>query len=172
MSDDQFHSWVNRDLQTHLHREAYLHVMRESGLTDDHARQLYARTVDPSYWVPYPDTADVLRRLRDRGIAVAVVSNIAWDIRPTFRALGVEDLVTEFVLSFEVGAVKPNPEIFEAVLSRLGVAAADALMVGDSEEADGGALAVGCGFALVDPLPVGDRPDGLIRALTAAGVEV
>ena len=26
-------------------------------------------------------------------------------------------------------------------------------MVGDSEEADGGARALGCGFALVDPLP-------------------
>ena len=172
MSDDQYHSWVNRDLQPHLHREAYLHVMRESGLTDDHAEQLYARTVDPSYWVPYPDTAEVLQRLRRAGIAVGVVSNIAWDIRPTFRSLGVEDLVTEFVLSFEVGAVKPTPEIFNTALSRLGVDAADALMVGDSEEADGGALAVGCRFALVDPLPTTERPRGLLEAVAGAGVEV
>lgn len=172
MSDEQFESWINRDLQPHLHREAYLHVMRESGLTDEHARKLYARTVDPAYWVAYPDTADVLQRLRDRGIAVAVVSNIAWDIRAVFRNHGVDHLVTEFVLSFETGAVKPNPEIFQAALTRLGVDAADAVMVGDSEEADGGALAVGCRFALVDPLPVAARPDGLIRALTSAGVEV
>ena len=57
------------------------------------------------------------------------------------------------MLSFEVGAVKPDAAIFEAALTRLGVDAAHAVMVGDSEEADGGARAVGCGFILVDPLP-------------------
>jgi FMN phosphatase YigB (HAD superfamily) len=44
------------------------------------------------------------------------------------------------------------------------------LMVGDSEEADGGARAVGCAFTLVDPLPTDERPDGLIKALSAAGL--
>jgi FMN phosphatase YigB (HAD superfamily) len=76
------------------------------------------------------------------------------------------------VLSFEVGAVKPSPEIFQTALARLGVAAEDALMVGDSEEADGGAVAVGCQFALVDPLPTDQRPNGLIAALESAGVAV
>jgi FMN phosphatase YigB (HAD superfamily) len=38
-------------------------------------------------------------------------------------------------------------------------------MVGDSEEADGAARALGCAFALVDPLPTADRPDGLVEAL-------
>ena len=42
-------------------------------------------------------------------------------------------------------------------------------MVGDSEEADGGAVAVGCRFALVDPLPTEQRPDGLIAALEGGG---
>jgi FMN phosphatase YigB (HAD superfamily) len=52
------------------------------------------------------------------------------------------------------------------------VEAADAVMVGDSEEADGGARAVGCRFELVDPLPVRQRPTGLVAALGAAGVTV
>lgn len=43
-------------------------------------------------------------------------------------------------------------------------------MIGDSEEADGGARAVGCRFALVDPLPTAQRPDGLITALRSAGI--
>ncbi|MDT5103612.1 MAG: hypothetical protein QOI25_1125 [Mycobacterium sp.] len=76
------------------------------------------------------------------------------------------------MLSFEVGAVKPQPEIFHTALSRLGVDAADALMVGDSEEADGAARAVGCAFALVDPLPTDERQDGLRRALTDYGIAV
>jgi HAD superfamily hydrolase (TIGR01509 family) len=78
--------------------------------------------------------------------------------------------VDEFVLSFEVGAAKPDRRIFTTALERLGVAADEALMIGDSEENDGAAREVGCSFALVDPLPIADRPTGLIDALRERGV--
>jgi HAD superfamily hydrolase (TIGR01509 family) len=169
---EAYHAWVNRDLAPHLHREAYLHVLRESGLADHHAETLYDRVIDPSSWTPYPDTADVLKGLHRQGIKTAVVSNIAFDVRPAFLALGVADDVDEFVLSFEVGAVKPDAAIFETALARLGVDAAHAVMVGDSDEADGGARALGCGFSLVDPLPTVERPDGLRTALADHGVAI
>jgi HAD superfamily hydrolase (TIGR01509 family) len=172
MDPQTYQAWVNRDLAPHLHREAYLHVLRESGLADHHAESLYDRVIDPSSWTPYPDTAAVLTGLHRHGVKTAVVSNIAFDVRPAFHAIGVADDVTEFVLSFEVGAVKPQPEIFHTALARIGVDAADALMVGDSEEADGAARDVGCAFALVDPLPTDQRPDGIIEALRAYGVSV
>ena len=81
------------------------------------------------------------------------------------------EFVDEFVLSFEVGAVKPDAAIFETALARLGVEAAHAVMVGDSDEADGGARAIGCGFILVDPLPTAQRHDGLRNALADYGVQ-
>ncbi|MET4430924.1 HAD-IA family hydrolase [Mycolicibacterium sp. 624] len=170
MNDEQYGNWMNRDLAPHLHREAYLHVLRESGVADHQAETLYELLIDPASWTAYPDTATVLAGLHRKGIPIAVVSNIAFDVRPAFAQLGVLDVVDEFVLSFEVGAVKPNSEIFQTALTALGVPAQDALMVGDSEEADGGARALGCRFALVDPLPTDQRPDGLIKALTSAGV--
>jgi HAD superfamily hydrolase (TIGR01509 family) len=169
MTPDAYHAWVNRDLQPHLHREAYLHVLRESGLADHHAETLYGRVIDPSSWTPYPDTADVLKGLHRRGIKTGVVSNIAFDVRPAFDAIGVADFLDEVVLSYEVGAVKPDAAIFQIALDRLGVAPERAVMVGDSDEADGGARAIGCGFALVDPLPTAQRTDGLRRALSGYG---
>jgi HAD superfamily hydrolase (TIGR01509 family) len=172
MTEEAYHAWVNRDLAPHLHREAYLHVLRESGLADHHAESLYGRVIDPSCWTPYPDTAEVLTALSQRGIKTAVVSNIAFDVRPAFQAIGAADDVDEFVLSFEVGAVKPNAAIFGTALERLAVAAEHAVMVGDSEEADGGARAVGCGFILVDPLPTEQRRDGLKTALAEYGVRL
>jgi len=172
MSPQAYRAWMNRDLAPHLHREAYLHVLRASGLADHHAEDLYRRLIDPSSWTPYPDTADVLKALSAKGIRIAVVSNIAFDVRPAFEALGVVDCVDEFVLSFEVGAVKPDPAIFRIALERLHATPADALMVGDSDEADGGARDVGCGFALVDPLPVAQRPNGLLDALIAYGIDL
>ena len=170
MDEQTYRAWVNRDLAPHLHREAYLHVLRESGLADHHAEMLYDRVVNPASWTPYPDTAEVLARLHARGVKTAVVSNIAFDVRPAFEAIGASADVDEFVLSFEVGAVKPQPEIFRTALSRLGANPEDALMVGDSEEADGAARDVGCRFALVDPLPTDERPEGLVEALAAFGV--
>lgn len=170
MTDEQYRAWANRDLAPHLHREAYLHVLRESGLADHHAQELYDRVIDPASWTPYPDTARVFKNLQAQGIRTSVVSNIAFDVRPAFTAIGAAGHVDEFVLSFEVGAIKPDPAIFTTALDRLGVAAQDALMVGDSEEADGGARAVGCQFALVDPLPTAERPDGLIAALQSVGI--
>jgi HAD superfamily hydrolase (TIGR01509 family) len=172
MGPDEYHAWCNRDLAPHLHREAYLHVLRESGIADHHAESLYQRIIDPLSWTPYPDTVEVLAKLTSQGVRTAVVSNIAFDLRPAFAALGADRYITEFVLSFEVGAVKPDPQIFTTALERLGVDAADAVMVGDSDEADGGARAVGCGFILVDPLPTAARPDGLLRGLRDYGIAV
>jgi HAD superfamily hydrolase (TIGR01509 family) len=172
MTPEAYHAWVNRDLAPHLHREAYLHVLRESGLADHHAESLYDRVIDPSSWTAYPDTAEVLKGLHRQGIKTAVVSNIAFDVRPAFVALGVADYVDEFVLSFEVGAVKPDAAIFETALARLGAEASHAVMVGDSDEADGGARALGCGFMLVDPRPTVERPEGLRTALAEYGVRI
>ena len=163
-------AWEHRDLDPALHREAYLHVLRESGLADEDAEAVYARCIDPAEWDVYPDTVPVLAALRDTGIRTAVVSNIAWDIRAVLVPAGAE--ADEYVLSYEVGAAKPDRRIFSAALSRLGVDAAATLMVGDSEENDGAARELGCAFALVDPLPVAQRPTGLIDALGDHGLGV
>lgn len=160
------HAWEYRDLDPALHREAYLHVLQTSGLADEHAEELYRRVTDPVEWAVYPDTVFVLKSLRQNGIRTAIVSNIAWDIRSVLAAAEVD----EFVLSFEVGAAKPDTRIFTTALERLGVRADQALMIGDSEENDGAARELGCSFALVDPLPISRRPTGLIDALSVSGV--
>ncbi|RDI67323.1 HAD family hydrolase [Nocardia pseudobrasiliensis] len=162
------YAWDNRDLDSELHRKAYLEVLRQSGLAAERAERLYARSVDPDGWTPYPDTGKVLEGLATRGIPVAVVSNIAFDFRPAFVARGWDPHVAAFALSYEIGAVKPDPRIFEWALERVG--ARNALMVGDSAEADGAATAIGCEFALVDPLPTFERRTGLLDALAPYGL--
>lgn len=165
------HAWTNRDLDPRLHRQAYLEVLRKSGVTHEgQAAALYERVIDPACWTPYPDAADVLGGLQARGVKVAVLSNIAFDVRRAFAAREMAHLVDEFVLSFEVGVVKPDPAIFRHALDVLGTEPARTLMVGDSEEADGAARAVGCLFALVEPLPTAERVAGLRTALSSSGM--
>ncbi|WP_019809703.1 HAD family hydrolase [Saccharomonospora halophila] len=166
LDDEHRHAWENRDLDPALHRKVYLEVLRQSGVPGvEQAKALYRRLVDPSEWTPYPDAGTVLGALSGRGVSVGVLSNIAFDIRPAFAAHGLDAHVDEFVLSYEVGAIKPDPAVFRLLLDRLGVAPERTLMVGDSAEADGGARRLGCAFAQVEPLPTAERTDGLLAAL-------
>ncbi|SFB07803.1 Haloacid dehalogenase superfamily, subfamily IA, variant 2 with 3rd motif like haloacid dehalogenase/haloacid dehalogenase superfamily, subfamily IA, variant 3 with third motif having DD or ED/haloacid dehalogenase superfamily, subfamily IA, variant 1 with third motif having Dx(3-4)D or Dx(3-4)E [Amycolatopsis marina] len=171
LSADHQHAWENRDLDPELHRKVYLEVLRQSGVPQvEQAKALYDRLIDPSQWTPYPDTADVLKGCADRGLPVGVLSNIAFDIRPAFTERGLDAFIKEFVLSFEVEAIKPDPAIFRTALDRLGASAERTLMVGDSAEADGAAADLGCAFALVEPSPTSQRTDGLVTALRTHNV--
>lgn len=161
-------AWDERDLDPQQHRKIYLEVLRASGVhKPEEAEALYRRLIDPLCWTPYPDTVEVFRRLHDDGIKTAVISNIAFDIRPAFERWGVLHLIDEVLMSYVEGMIKPDARLFQRACDRLGVRPEDALMVGDSEEADGGAAAIGCPVAIVDPLPTRQRPNGLLDAVAA-----
>lgn len=163
-------AWERRDLDPQLHRKVYLEVLRLSGISDEHSRALYGRLLDPASWTPYPDTAEVLRRLHDADVPVAVLSNIAFDIRQVLDLHGLLDLVDDVLMSYVEGMIKPDPKLFLRACERVGAAPEETLMVGDSEEADGGAGEIGCKVAIVNPLPTEQRPDGLLTALAAHGL--
>jgi len=82
----------------------------------------------------YEDAGPALAALRDAGLAVAVVSNWDASLPQVLDDLGLR--VDAVITSAQVGAAKPAPAIFAAALQRLGVAAADAVHVGDSVEYD------------------------------------
>ncbi|MEV0637881.1 HAD family hydrolase [Streptomyces sp. NPDC050619] len=162
--------WDIRDKSAELHRAAYTGLSRQVPLPDPALHDaLYDRHMTPAAWAPYADAAGVLRTLRERGIAVGVVSNIGWDLRPVFREHGLDPYIDVYVLSYEHGIQKPDPRLFETACAALGVEAPDALMVGDDRRADGGAAALGCGVHFVDHLPVAQRPDGLRPVLDRVG---
>jgi len=158
--------WARRDLSAEDHRAAYTALVEAAGLPwPDLADILYDRHYAPEAWDAYPDTIEVLELLRSRGMSVAVVSNIGWDLRTVFKHFGVDHLIAGYVLSYEVGVNKPDPAIFELACDLVGHAPADVLMVGDNATADGGAQAIGCSFQLVEHAPVTARPRALLDAV-------
>jgi putative hydrolase of the HAD superfamily len=162
--------WAVRDRSAELHRAAYTGAARRVPLPDPALYDvLYDRHMSPAAWAPYPDAAEVLRTLRERGVAVGVVSNIGWDLRPVFREHGLDPYVDAYVLSYEHGVQKPDPRLFAAACQELGADPRATLMVGDDRRADGGAAALGCGVHFVDHLPVTDRPAGLRPVLDLIG---
>ncbi|MGP2438809.1 HAD family hydrolase [Streptomyces sp. JW3] len=162
--------WEVRDQTPELHRAAYTGLSRRVPLPVPELHDaLYERHMTPAAWRPYPDAAEVLRVLKERGIAVGVVSNIGWDPRPVFREHGLDPYVDTYVLSYRHGVRKPDPRLFATACARLGADPARTLMVGDDRRADGGAAALGCAVHFVDHLPVTERPDGLRPVLDLVG---
>ena len=137
-------------------------MLRKSGVAhEDQAEALYSRLTDPTESTPYPDTEVALEDTATTGVKVGVLNNIAFDMRPAFSMRGHHDFVDEFLLP-SGRVIKPRPDAFRLLIDKLGVAPEDTLMVGDSEEADGGAKALRSEFALVAPRPTTERPDGLL----------
>jgi HAD superfamily hydrolase (TIGR01509 family) len=170
LTAEQQAQWDRRDLDAESHRSAYEGLTHASDLPDPAlARILYDRHMEPEAWRPYLDAEATLTELRGRGVPVAVVSNIGWDMRPIFERFGFDRLIDVFVLSYEHGVQKPDPALFRVALDALGMSGPQTVMVGDNPRADGGATALGCAFHHVAPIPIEERPDALAAVLAMLG---
>lgn len=116
----------------------------------DHALEAFLEA-EHHAWAPArrlgSTTHALLEALRDRGLALGLVSN-ALDpprlLHGDLEEFGVAERLDAAVFSSEVGWRKPHPAIFERALTELGVEPARALMVGDRLREDvGGAAALG-----------------------------
>jgi len=97
----------------------------------------------PRVWTAYEDALPTLKELKRCGLRLALVSNIALDIRPLLLRSHLLDLFDAVILSCEVGALKPQAAIFQCALDALGVVPGEALMVGDDPFIDMGAVLLG-----------------------------
>jgi putative hydrolase of the HAD superfamily len=160
-----------RDLSEEAHTREWLALYAAfDAVVDGLGAAVFEHEMAPGGWVPFTDVEPVLRTLRDAGVRVGVVSDAAWDIRVMFEAAGIRELVDTFVLSYEVGVIKPAPDGFLRACADLGVAPERTLMVGDNALPDGGALAAGMAVYLL-PLapPGGPRGLGAVVRLVGAG---
>jgi HAD superfamily hydrolase (TIGR01509 family) len=144
-------AYDQRDFGPEQHRQAWVAMLSRAEIPDEVAvpepaalaEAIYDQTLQPDQWVPYPDAAATLAALAEREMRVGLISNIGFDLREVLHAHGFGALADTATLSFEVGAMKPSPKLFQAALHTFGVAPERAVMIGDNEEADGGAAALG-----------------------------
>lgn len=123
----------------------------------------------------FDEALPVVRELRARGVKTALVSNCSHNTRPTVAQLGLRDEFDAVLLSVDLRARKPHPEIYRVALDAVGVGAADAVFVDDQTEYCDGARALGIDTRLIlrrDAHPIeGFAPTtnghAVIRDLTA-----
>ena len=82
---------------------------------------------------PYPDVVALIRRLHERGHAMAIVSSkLEAGIRRSIDYIGLADCFGTLVGIDATEKHKPEPEPVLLALERLGASAADAWFIGDS----------------------------------------
>ncbi|MBA3688036.1 MAG: HAD-IA family hydrolase [Chloroflexi bacterium] len=120
-------------------REYHSLMLRELGV-DDSGHQLIdtmlAAQYAPESWELYPDVLPAVRKLRELGLRLGVVSDWGSNLLPIVDGLGLGADLDFVIASGAVGLSKPDPALFRLAATRAGVPPAEALMVGDSYRAD------------------------------------
>ena len=82
---------------------------------------------------PFSAVPDLLRRLRDAGLRIAVASSAKRDELDEYLDIaGIADLVDATSSSEDADESKPAPDVFEIILKKLKIAGADAVAIGDT----------------------------------------
>ena len=99
----------------------------------------------------YEGAEEGLKVLRERGFSLGLISNATATTAFAIGPLGLRARLDALIFSYEVGATKPDPAIYQAALRRTACDPSHALFVGDgaNHELDA-ARAVGMGAVCMD----------------------
>lgn len=132
----------SRDLSPTAHAAVFHQLINQGpDINPDLAQALYDVMLDT--WHAYDDAVPTLQALKELGIKIGLLSNVGVSIHHVLEREGLAQLADGIVLSYELGVVKPNLEMFEASLRSIDSSAAETLMVGDSGHDDVGGTALG-----------------------------
>jgi putative hydrolase of the HAD superfamily len=99
-----------------------------------------------------PEALGAIRKVKAAGLVAGVVSNSNGSARALLDGAGLGDALDFIIDSAVVGVEKPDPKIFHLGLERAGVAAHEAVYIGDLYSVDVlGSRAAGLGAILLDP---------------------
>jgi len=98
-----------------------------------HLIQAYQDHWIDSVGAAYGGTVEILKQLKRAGYPLYGLSNWSAETFPFAREkYDFFDLLDDFVISGEVGHIKPDPEIFEIMLEKIGKPAQECLFIDDS----------------------------------------
>jgi putative hydrolase of the HAD superfamily len=127
--------------------EAQFLAALEQKLRQELGREISCGDLTETLWAglaPNEPMIELMAALRAEGYRMALVTNNVREWEPRWRAMAPIDDIFELVIdSARVGMRKPDPEIYELTVQRLGVPAAACLFVDDLEPNCAGAREAG-----------------------------
>ena len=94
----------------------------------------FLRIINGDYQLLYPETLDVIKEIKSKGIKFAISTGLSLDLLGDILKLtGLDKLADAVVSADEMKKGKPEPDIFIEAFNRIGVEPKDGLVVGDSD---------------------------------------
>ena len=130
---DQEHSHVyDADIFVRYTRRIIEEMGGRGDRLEECAQEIYAAWAACQHFFRYDDVAPVLQELAGRGLRIGLISNSHRCLESFQEHFELTGLITASISSSEHGYMKPHPSIFRAALDKVGVAADESVMVGDS----------------------------------------
>jgi len=95
----------------------------------------YEHFAEAGVWDLYPEVIEVLEKLQPQ-FQLAVISNFDGRLRMILEQLGILQFFSHVFISSELGADKPDPEIFRRAVEFIKLRPNEVLHVGDDAERD------------------------------------
>src|SRR5438034_6443430 len=95
----------------------------------------YEHFAEAGVWKLYPEVREVLEKLQPR-FGLAVISNFDGRLRFILQHLGISKFFAHVFVSSEIGADKPDPEIYRRALTLMDLKSSEVLHVGDDSQRD------------------------------------
>jgi putative hydrolase of the HAD superfamily len=99
-------------------------------------QRLFEHFAAAEVWTLAEGAEACLEGLAERRVALAVLSNFDQRLRAILRQLGIHHVFDTVTLPADAGAAKPERQIFDVCLKRLGIPGHRAVYVGDRHEED------------------------------------
>ncbi|HEX2053525.1 MAG TPA: HAD-IA family hydrolase [Actinomycetota bacterium] len=145
---------VSREASLEFWGAIYGEALERLGLPDPDRsifEALYGRFTRYDSYRLFPECVPTLQAFREAGLFVGLISNFEEWLEGMLVEMEIAHLFDLIVISGKEGVEKPDPAIFHLALDRSGIAAQDALYVGDHVANDfEAARSVGMDAVLID----------------------
>src|SRR5581483_5241903 len=149
---DAHHRLRSEDEERAQFREYYRLVLGGLGLAAPEPALLHALAeahIAECEFEPYPDALPAIEAVRSRGLRLGLISNAWPSLESKYQRLGLREFFDPFVISADVGCLKPDAAIFGHAVARIGLPPERLLFVDDEPDYLAGARAVGLNAVLL-----------------------
>ncbi len=138
---DSSHSYetsleYNRSWQREIERR----VMDRLGIHPAVQEEIFWKIIEafeePSTYILYPETKNVLEKLKEQGYKLGIISNWSWHLPELCESFDIARYFEAIITSSRVGFPKPQTEIFKVGLEKLKAEPSQSLHIGDTFSAD------------------------------------
>ncbi|XP_064405075.1 haloacid dehalogenase-like hydrolase domain-containing protein 3 [Halichondria panicea] len=129
---------TSRDWWRMVTTELFVQVGVDSNeLNEKLATRVFDDFAGPANWEVFPDVEPSLKKIKQAGIVLGVISNFDERLESIITALGIRQYFDFIIASVYTKCAKPNPRIFEMALQECsGIEANASVHVGDDYELD------------------------------------